>query len=287
MKIFTIATKAEGYFDLLNQTADRWGYDLHVLGWQQTWKGFAWKLELYIEALKKLPADEAIICVDGYDVVVMAPAKEMYQKFKKLNHPIVFSGQRYFPNQRWIQKLADQVMSNNLSKTIGKGSDNLKNYSRPCMGLLIAYAGNLLLLFQNLMAIESKKSLNDDQTLLNIYFLNHPDSIHLDHQCIMFQNLWRTRGRIYGKVSPYDSNAEIEVFYDKGLESMRVRNKQYNTTACFIHAPFNLDMGLLLNELNLNPPKINFKKGWNYWKYSIIHHIKRALRLYLSFRNIF
>lgn len=35
----------------------------------------------------------------------------------------------------------------------------------------------------------------------------------------------------------------------------------YGTSACFLQAPFNLDMGLLLKELNLTPPKIKFKKG--------------------------
>jgi len=286
MKIFTIATKAEGYFDLLRQTASRWGYDLQILGWQQTWKGFAWKLELYIVALMKLPADEPVICVDGYDVVVIGPADEMHKQFKDRNHRIVFSGQRYFPNQRWMQKLADQVMSNSLSKIINKEVDNSKDYSRPCMGLLIAYAGDLLLLFQKLMEIERRKSINDDQTLLNIYYINHPDSIHLDDKCIMFQNLWRTRRGVYGKISSNDEHSEVEVIYDKVIESKRVRNKQYHTTACFLHAPYKLDMGLLLNELNLTPPKMKFKNRWNYWRYSIFHHIKRALRLFLSFGRI-
>ena len=283
MKIFTIATKSEGYFDLLRQTANRWGYDLHVLGWQQTWKGFAWKIELYIAALMKLPPDEPVICVDGYDVVTIGPPAEMHKKFKETNHRIVFSGQRYFPNQKRIQKLADQTMSLNLSKISDKKEDNSKDYSRPCMGLLIGYAGDLLLLFKKLMETERSKSINDDQTLLNIYYRSFPDSIHLDDKCMMFQNLWRTREGIYGKISSNDKDSEIEVIYDKVIESKRVRNKQYQTTACFLHAPFNLDMELLLNELNLNPPRMKFKKGWHYWRYSIIHHVKRALKLSFSF----
>ena len=282
MKLFTIATGEEGYFNLLKQSALRWGYDLEVLGWQQTWQGFAWKLELYIEALLKLPPEEPIICVDGYDVVVIAPADEMGKKFKRIDQPIVFSGQRYFPNQRMLQKLADQVMSNNLSKSINKGVENSKDYSRPCMGLMVAYAGDLLLLFQKLLEIEKENSLRDDQTLLNMYYLNHPNSIQVDLECTMFQNLWRTRGGIYGKIDPKDHNSEIEVIYDEVIESNRFRNKQHDTTPCFLHGPFNLDMGLLLEELKLDAPKMDFKKGRHYWSYSITHHMNRAIKLYFS-----
>lgn len=285
MKLFTVATKEEGYFDLLKHTANRWGYDLQVLGWQQNWRGFSWKLDLYIEAFKNLPPDEPVICVDGYDVVVIAPANEMYKKFKSFNQQIIFSGQRYFPNQRWVQKLADQVMRYDLPQNIDKDANNSDSYSRPCMGLLVGYAGELLKLFQDLIVIERQRSLNDDQTLLNIYYSNYPDSINLDYKCLMFQNLWRTRGCLYGKISSKDKKAEIEVFYDEKIESLRVRNKQFNTDACFIHAPFNLDMELLLKELNLSSHKRSFKKSWHYWKYSIIHHIKRAIRLYFPFRK--
>ena len=286
MKILTIATKAEGYFNLLKQTAKRWGYDLQVLGWEQDWKGFAWKLELYAKALATQAADEPIICVDGYDVVAIAPAKEILGKFKNSKHRVIFSGQRYFPNQKYLQKLADQVMSNDLSKTISKKASTSKDYSRPCMGLLVGYAGDLLTIFQKLLEIETQRSTNDDQTLLNIYYLLYPNSIQLDSQCNLFQNLWRTRSGIYGKISPNDKSSEVEVIYDKNIHSKRIRNKYHQTMACFIHAPFNLDMGLLLKELHLEPPNANFDKAWSYWKYSIMHHIKRALQLYAPFITI-
>ncbi len=283
MKILTIATKAEGYFNLLEETAQKWGYDLKVLGWEEEWKGFSWKLALYVGAFKNLPPDEPVICVDGYDVIAIAPAEEMLTKFKDFNQPIIFSGQRYFPNQKWLQYLADQVMSNDLVKVINEKSADTKDYSRPCMGLLIGYAKDLYLLFQRLLEIESQKSLNDDQTLLNIYYLQNPHSIQLDIHCVLFQNLWRTRGGIYGKISSKDKNAEVEVFYDSTIKAHRTRNKTFQTTACFLHAPFNLDMSMLLEEIQLNPPSVSFEKGWSYWKYSIMHHVKRALVLYAPF----
>jgi hypothetical protein len=250
------------------------------LGWQKEWQGFAWKLQLYLDALRKLPLEEPVICVDGYDVVVIAPAEEMLEKFKKLRHRMVFSGQRYFPNQKWIQRIADQVMSNNISTTINQSSDDTKDYTRPCMGLLMAYAGDLAALFESLLAIEKERSLNDDQTLLNIHYLNHPDSLYVDKECLMFQNLWRTRGGIYGKISSKDKSSEVEVFYDETIGAKRIRNKMFDSQACLIHAPFNLDMDMLLDELDLDHPTMKYAKGWHYWKYSLTHHISRAIKFY-------
>jgi hypothetical protein len=281
MKLLTIATEAEGYFDLLKQSSKKWGYDLKVLGWQQKWQGFAWKLELYIAALLKLPPDEPVVCVDGYDVVVIAPPEELLMKFTSLDYPVIFSGQRYFPNHKRIQKIADQVMSNGATKAINWNNPNTKDYTRPCMGLVIGYAGKLLALFKALINIESRKSINDDQTLLNIYYLDNPNSIYLDYTCTLFQNLWRTKGVVYGKFSARHESAEIETYFDEIIGSMRVRNKTYLTSPCFLHAPFNLDIGMLLKEINLQAPKTSLSKDWHYLQYSIAHHTHRAFKLFL------
>lgn len=283
MKILTIATTSEGYFDLLAQSASRWGYDLHVLGWHDVWKGFAWKLELYMNALSRIPIDEPVICVDGYDVVANGPSYELQKKFKETKHRIVFSGQRYFPNQRWMRKMADQVMSIGASNSMDKSGDLDSAYNRPCMGLVVGYAGELAYLFQQLIEIERRESINDDQTLLNMYYSDHPEAFHLDKQCSMFQNLWRTRAGLYGQISARDEHSEVEVIDDLDIGSKRTRNKQYGTAACFLHAPFNLDMDLLLRELGLDPPPRSLEKGWHYWRYSVLHHTRRALKMYFTF----
>jgi len=279
MRILTIATQNEGYFNVLKQTAEDWGYDLQVLGWGKPWKGLAWKIELYIEKLKTLPKDETVICVDGYDVVVIGPSEEVSDKFKALNHPVIFSGQRYFPNQRWIQKLADQLMSNSRSRTIGNKHDSA-DYSRPCMGLLIGCVGSLLSIFKQFMEIEQREAIKNDQILLNIFYLQHPEVIKTDSTCALFQNLWRTRGGLYGKISVYDRTCEVEIYHDATYARKRIRNIRYKTTPCFLHAPFNLDMGLILNEIGIDSPKLDLKKGFHYWQYTLLYFINRGLKFY-------
>lgn len=286
MKVFTIATKSEGYFDLLKSSTEKWGYQLHALGWNQPWQGFAWKLELYIEAFKKLPPKEVIICVDGYDVIAVGPPNEIDEKFKQQNCTILFSGQRYFPGQKWIRKLADKVMAFDESKYTETTDDTAGNaYTRPCMGLLIGYAENLLFLFEQLMEIEKEKSINDDQTLLNIFYTKNPNALQVDRNCNLFQNLWRTRGGLYGKISSKDTNAEINLVFDEENKAVRVRNKAHGTQACFIHGPLNLNMDLLLKELGLPIHNRSHSKNIRYWQYSILHHVKRAIGIYLPFNK--
>ena len=221
MKIFTVATQEEGYYSTLKQTALKNGFTLKPLGWNKPWKGLAWKIDLYLEELKKCKKREPIICVDGYDVVVIGDSKEVYSKFLETGCPVLFSGQRYFPNQKWIQRISDQLMSNNKTYNIGDINEHL-DYSRPCMGLLIGYAENLTTLFERLQEIEREEKIGNDQILLNIFYLNHPDQIKVDTECQIFQNLWRTRGGVYGKITTKDKKCEVEVYGGVNKSSKRV-----------------------------------------------------------------
>ena len=281
MKIFTVATNDEGYYSTLQRTAKEKGFSLTSLGWNQEWRGLAWKIDLYLDELRNCKNNEPVVCVDGYDVVIIGEADEVHSKFIEIGQPLLFSGQRYFPNQKWIQRISDQLMSNSKSSSIGELHEE-QDYSRPCMGLLIGYAGHLISLFERLQAIELKQQIGNDQILLNIYYLNHPEQIQLDLECQIFQNLWRTRSGIYGRVSTKDESCDVEVYHPPGTAIKRIRNKKYKTLPCFLHSPFNLDMHLLLKEIDIAVPKMSLKKGIHYWNYSIMYYIKRAITFFLK-----
>jgi len=170
-------------------------------------------------------------------------------------------------------------MSNNKKNIIAYNSKET-DYNRLCTGLLAGYAGNLLALFKDLKKIEEEQHIGNDQILLNVYYLKYPASIRLDYRCELFQNLWRTSGGLYGKILPEDKNCEIEVFEEGN--GPRIRNKYFNTMPLFLHAPFNLDMSSVLSKLHLDPPPLDYKRGWYYWKYSILFYIKLGIRFYLK-----
>jgi hypothetical protein len=277
MKILTIATENEGYLDLLVQTAEKFDYELKVMGWGMEWKGLAWKLELYISELEKIEGSEQVVCVEGYDTVVVGSSTEMRTKFLMMKSPVIFSGQRYFPRQKIIRSLADKLMSNNKKGEILK-TEGLSDYNRPCTGLFTGYAGNLLLLFRELIKIEQVQKIGNDQILLNIYYLQNPDSIKIDDRCELFQNLWRTGSGLFGKFLLDDKNSDINVIF-KGAQ-FRIENKYFRTEPCFLHAPFNLDISSVLEQLKLQPKKLSLRKGWNYSKYSLFYYAKRGMKFF-------
>ncbi len=278
MKILTIATHTEGYFPLLEQTARLWGYDFQVLGWGRKWEGLAWKLNLYHEALAQLPPDEPVLCVDGYDVVVTGPAHEARSRFLASGYRLWFSGQRYWPNQPWMQRITDRLMTNNHAASLVR-ADDLKGYYRPCTGLFAGFAGDLQKLFEELLAMEAEQAVGNDQILLNLYFLNNPGAIGIDEQCTVFQNLWRTRPGIYSQISPKDSSSEVDLVRDPETGRKRVRNKRYQSLPCFVHGPFNLNMDPLLLALGFDTAKVGNRNA-NYWSYSMMFYLTKALRLY-------
>lgn len=281
MNILTVATQSEGYYELLRQSAKQWGYNLQTLGWQQPWKGLAWKLDLYAEALAQLPQDAPVICADGFDVVVIAHAEEFAKGYAAFGNRILVSGQRYFPRNRWMRKMSDRIMSNHRTHTIHARVEQADSpYSRPCTGLMAGPAGAVLQLFNELIEVEAREAVGNDQILMNMHYLRQPDAIELDTRCALFQNLWRTRGFLHGKLHPKDKRAEVAVVPGSQNGAMRVQNKQFGTLPCFLHAPFNLDMGPLLKELGMQAPTVGLKKSWHYWQYSMRYYIGRTYKLY-------
>ena len=85
MKAITVATENNGYFETLKESSMRYNYHLVVLGYEQEWKGFGWRLNLVLEYLKTLPSDEIVIVVDAYDVIFLRDSKELKEEFLKMN----------------------------------------------------------------------------------------------------------------------------------------------------------------------------------------------------------
>ena len=88
MKVFSVATDRVAFLSSLEDSARRFGYDLHVLGRDQKWQGFLWRWTLVLDAVEALDPDEVVSVVDGYDVVLAGPAELL----EKLYHSAVPAG---------------------------------------------------------------------------------------------------------------------------------------------------------------------------------------------------
>lgn len=99
MKVVTVATHADGYFDCLMMSCRRHGVELKVLGWGTEWKGFNHKLHLLCEYLMTVPAKEVVMFIDAYDVVILRDLRELeeqYEAFARVNgSKMVVSVEKY------------------------------------------------------------------------------------------------------------------------------------------------------------------------------------------------
>lgn len=107
LKNVTVATDKKAYFDIMQNSCQRNGIDLTVLGMNTKWKGFSMRFELLKKYLDSLSDENEIIMMnDAYDVVFLQNSSTIIKKFKKFNKKIVFSEQKgllchltYYPFQ--------------------------------------------------------------------------------------------------------------------------------------------------------------------------------------------
>lgn len=165
MHTLTVATHDEGYLVALKESCERFGYSLQVLGWQEPWQGFRWRMQLVVDALKKLPRDEIVMFVDAFDVVMTGPAEEAREVFLRSKAPMVVSAQReHVGVMGWAQKRSFET-SSHLVGGHGCQKDCNSPFTLICAGTFIAYAGYAADLLHRCLADQS--DCKDDQVLMN------------------------------------------------------------------------------------------------------------------------
>lgn len=157
----TVATKSSGYFDVLMQSCVRHGIDLHVLGWNEKWGGWVWRLDLILDHYRQIASydPDAIICfVDAYDVVFLQSAFEIESRFLSFNQPIVVAEDH---NMNPLSEIYAKIFLFGMCRS-----------RRVNAGTYMGYAKDLVELLTELKALSSSIS-TDDQRLLTLVCQNN------------------------------------------------------------------------------------------------------------------
>lgn len=85
MKIFTVATHSQNMYPYLEMSAKHFGHDFTVLGWNQKYKNHLWKDELMLEACRKIPNDEIVCFVDGFDSIICSSPNDIIHVYKQMS----------------------------------------------------------------------------------------------------------------------------------------------------------------------------------------------------------
>lgn len=257
LHIVTVATKNEGYFDYLVQSCKRNGATLEVLGWGQEWKGFTMKFELMKKYLEKLPHDDIVCFVDGYDVIILEPVEKIEKLFRESGKEIIVS----------------RDIDINFVPFIG---DVVKSYYGLCHGYSInsgTYMGYVKDLKELFRMMHLHKS-NDDQVLLTqLCNQNEKITIDIDRNLFLVTN--------YG---------------DKNFSKIQVKNNKLlfeNIYPCILHAAGNGNIDHILKQLGYDVSNVRNRNSisyfinsasWHIWKIPAIFII---LIIFIIFTRIF
>lgn len=163
MKVITVATQSEGYFKFLQESFKRHGEELIVLGWNEPWKGWLWRMQLIQDYLQSLPDDEVVCFIDAYDVILLRPLKDMENLFRRSGSGLIFSCEVQ-PNL--IIKLLNKIV-------FGGCKEQFVN-----AGTYIGYVSNIKHMLIQMQLVSDSK---DDQIRMNHFCRTFPSLVDIDY----------------------------------------------------------------------------------------------------------
>ena len=237
VKAVTVATADEGFFRALQQSAQRHGVDLRVLGCGEKWGGFGWKLRKLAEFLEACDPDDLVLCIDAYDVVFLRPLDDLETWYR-----------------RHVADGGAPVVSS-IEDRGGIGDVTAGVLFGRCRGTLLnagTYMGTppaLLALLQDMCragACDSRDA--DDQRLLTSACVRRPDLVDIDRGQRLFALWGFPTLRRPGYLRVVDGQ-----LWFRGARPF------------LLHCPGNLDMSPVLRELGYDGDWHATKRGPGYY----------------------
>lgn len=185
LHIVTVATESRYYLPYLYDTCERFGYTLNVLGFNEKWSGYVFKLEKMIEFLRNVDPQDIVCFVDGYDVICTRNLNELVPIFldiqEKTGCKIVIS-----EDTGCIPKFISSVYFGTCSNTFINS------------GAYIGMAGDILGILLEIRDLYPKET--DDQRMMTQYCTLFPAKFYIDTHCYIFQShvYPLTQARLHG-----------------------------------------------------------------------------------------
>lgn len=216
MKVITVTTEdPNGLLKNWENTAKICGYQPIILGFNQEWKGWKWRMDTYAQYLETLDPKEIVILSDGTDVFFVGDADETLKKYHKLGHKVIFGAETHCCTGKW--RFRKQELYEKLkNRTICEQFFSLNG------GLVIGKVKDLL------KFLRTEEEVKDDQAYFVECYLENR-SIELDYNNEIFGNI------------PYGDYLLISSAHlpwnNWVLEDRRVLNPKTNTYPSIVHFP--------------------------------------------------
>lgn len=175
VRVVIYATHSDGMFDILMDMLSKRGYDkVDVIGWGETWQGFHHRtIELH-KYISRLPSTELVVCIDGFDTLVIDTPHELLTKF----HAVLPNGKAcVWSCDGHRHGITDTVFGGRLNG-----------------GMYMGYAGALANIYSIVIDTYGTATKDmDDQKLINTMYKKNTgglrDIIHADMDGRVFANV--------------------------------------------------------------------------------------------------
>ena len=258
MKVVTVATHPDRYFNSLLDSAKKNNIDITVLGMGQKWQGFKWKLTLMKDFLKNNKPDEIIVFIDAFDVIFLQDLKKLKDEFikaKKLHDFKIFIGVDSDLESPIFQYSYDKIF---MVKN---------NPYRLNAGVYIGYAKDILDVIEEIDRT-NVENITDDQVLLVKEYIRNPKTFYFDTKRTVILNQF---GNIIdGKIDLKKYGYKFEV---KDGKTMLLNEN--NESPVILHAPGNGNIDEIVEKMGYTLDD-NYKFNrheylYNVTKYQIKH----------------
>jgi hypothetical protein len=220
MKLVTVATHSEAYFPYLKKSCERNGYDLVILGWDQKWTGYSFKLKLIQSYLQDLPDDEVVCFIDSFDVIALRPLQELEKSFLDFSKN---TGARVVVG---YDRAASTVIKGVGSLYFGTVYGYLVN-----SGTYMGYNKDIKRMINEIYTDPKE----DDQKVLTEYCKKNPNDVYIDSASLFFLTI----------NNPFGDN-----FYDPVLMKIQDGHLWYRgIKPFFAHGNGNTDMNRVIELL--------------------------------------
>lgn len=216
--VISLATDYTNAVDNFKKSCSKNNLNCKIIGLNQEFKGWRWRMKMYIEAIKYYNDDDIIIFSDCYDVIVQENKETIIKKFKKLNKKVIISSEM---NLLLLIELKQFKMHPQLFTYNKFLKNNLSDYIYPCLGLVIGYKKDILNLYKLLLNYKHPELHNDcyedDQCLFSFYFTKNGNKLFdLDYKQTLF-------GNMSGSLNRYE------------VVDNKLYNSKMNSTPSFLH----------------------------------------------------
>lgn len=192
MHLVTVATESKGYFPVLRQSVERYGAELHALGWGKRWRGFVWRLMILRDFLKDLDEDDVVCFLDAYDVVLLRDPAELESAFLALSAAtgcrVIFGCDK--PKPLALKAASKYMFGSCQQKSINAGS-------------YVGFVGDVRRMLDAILDKTSDPS-DDDQVQVVRFCNENPDSVHIDCDNVLFLTFVNT-------LRPFEEGSNVRI----------------------------------------------------------------------------